>query len=113
MTQKAPVFPAPSASLGAVGNDNRDHQIAPVAVAAVMAGGPDKLYRKTGFNRLHDRLIEPVQIVGETIRLRRDHVIEDMLRGLGAEVRDVTAPFMPEGGAYGGHSHGGGHGHSH
>ena len=56
----------------------------------------------------------PVQIIGETIRLRRDHVIADMLRGLGAEVRDVHAPFMPEGGAYGGSAgHGGGHSHEH
>ncbi|AWK86833.1 urease accessory protein UreE [Azospirillum thermophilum] len=53
----------------------------------------------------------PVQIAGSTIRLRRDHVIADMLRGLGAEVREVVAPFMPEGGAYAGQ--GGGHGHSH
>ncbi|WP_207457862.1 urease accessory protein UreE [Azospirillum sp. SYSU D00513] len=58
----------------------------------------------------------PVQFVGDTIRLRRDHVIEDMLRGLGAEVRHVHAPFAPEGGAYagqGGHGHGHSHGHDH
>lgn len=52
----------------------------------------------------------PVQVVGETIRIRRDHVIEDMLRGLGADVRAIRAPFQPEGGAYAGH---GGHGHGH
>ena len=28
-----------------------------------------------------------------------------MLRGLGAEVRKVKAPFDPEGGAYGQHNH--------
>lgn len=56
----------------------------------------------------------PVQIVGETIRLRRDHVIEDMLRGLGAGVEPIHAPFAPEGGAYsGGHGHGHGHSHDH
>ncbi len=54
----------------------------------------------------------PVQIAGDTIRLRRDHVIEDMLRGLGAEVRPVHLPFSPEGGAYGGNASAqGGHGH--
>lgn len=52
----------------------------------------------------------PVQIVGGTVLLRRDHVIEDMLRGLGAHVRAVRAPFQPEGGAY---AHAGGHGHHH
>ena len=57
----------------------------------------------------------PVQIVGETIRLRRDHVIEAMLRGLGASVEPIRAPFAPEGGAYagGGHGHDHGHGHGH
>lgn len=55
----------------------------------------------------------PVQIVGETIRLRRDHVIEDMLKGLGASVAAIHAPFAPEGGAYSGHGHGHSHGHSH
>lgn len=38
----------------------------------------------------------------------RDHVIEDMARRLGAEVRHVREPFEPEGGAYG---HGRVHGH--
>ncbi len=55
----------------------------------------------------------PVQIVGETIRLRRDHVIEDMLRGLGASVEAIHAPFAPEGGAYSGHGHSHGHAHDH
>jgi urease accessory protein len=56
-----------------------------------------------------------VQIVGERLRIRRDHVIEDMLRGLGARLSPVEAPFDPEPGAYGhqGHAHHGGHRHSH
>ncbi len=44
-----------------------------------------------------------VQVVGDVIRLREDHVIAAMLEGLGATVRKVSAPFDPEGGAYGGH----------
>jgi urease accessory protein len=35
----------------------------------------------------------------------RDHVIRDMLRGLGASVTEVSEPFYPEEGAYS-HSHG-------
>jgi len=57
-----------------------------------------------------------VQIVGDRLRIRRDHVIEDMLRGLGARLSPVEAPFDPEHGAYdhGGHDHGGHHhGHDH
>ncbi|HYD05299.1 MAG TPA: urease accessory protein UreE [Reyranella sp.] len=47
----------------------------------------------------------PAQIEGDRILIRDDHVIVDMLRGLGAEVRKVRAPFDPEGGAYGQHNH--------
>jgi urease accessory protein len=56
-----------------------------------------------------------VQIVGERLRLRRDHVLAEMLRGLGARVSDIEAPFDPEQGAYGmhGHSHDGEHHHHH
>ena len=46
-----------------------------------------------------------VQIVGERLRIRRDHVIEDMLRGLGAKLTPIEAPFDPEAGAYA-HQHG-------
>jgi urease accessory protein len=48
----------------------------------------------------------PTQLLGDRIRIRRDHVIEAMLAGLGARVTHVEAPFDPEGGAYGGgHAH--------
>jgi urease accessory protein len=46
-----------------------------------------------------------VQVVGDKLRIRRDHVLEDMLRGLGAELSPVEAPFDPEPGAYQGHLH--------
>ena len=55
-----------------------------------------------------------VQIVGDKLRIRRDHVIEDMLRGLGARLTPVQAPFDPEHGAYDHHGHEhGGHHHDH
>jgi urease accessory protein len=44
------------------------------------------------------------QIETGRILIQRDRVIADMLRGLGAEVREVCEPFHPEHGAY--HSHG-------
>ena len=37
-----------------------------------------------------------VQIAGGHIRIRRDHVLEDMLRGLGAHLSPLAAPFDPE-----------------
>jgi urease accessory protein len=51
----------------------------------------------------------PTQIVGKGLRIRRDHVIEAMVKGLGARVIEIEAPFDPEGGAYAG----GDHGHAH
>lgn len=49
-------------------------------------------------------------IEAERILIRRDHVIREMLEGLGATVRELDAPFDPEGGAYGG-AHQGHHHH--
>ncbi len=53
----------------------------------------------------------PVEIGEGCVRYAHDHVLDDMLRGLGFTVLAVRAPFEPEGGAYGGHSHA--HGHHH
>src|SRR4029453_5229521 len=45
----------------------------------------------------------PTEVRGDALRIRPDHVIEDMLRGLGATVVKLKAPFQPEGGAYSDH----------
>jgi urease accessory protein len=47
------------------------------------------------------------QILPDRLRIRDDHVLAEMLRGLGAEVTAVSAPFEPESGAYahGHHEH--------
>ncbi len=50
----------------------------------------------------------PTQITARGLRIRRDHVIEAMVTGLGARIVEIEAPFDPEGGAYAG----GGHGHA-
>ncbi len=42
----------------------------------------------------------PTQIMAKGLRIRRDHVIEEMVKGLGARVIEIEAPFDPEGGAY-------------
>lgn len=69
-----------------------------------------------------------VEITPKALRIRRDPVIEDMAKTLGARVVPVEAPFNPEGGAYvqaeahrqghgpehvGDHKHGHDHGHDH
>lgn len=53
----------------------------------------------------------PAQIDGTRILIRDDHVIAEMVRGLGADANQIDAPFTPEGGAYG--EGGGGHHHEH
>jgi urease accessory protein len=52
-----------------------------------------------------------VQIDGLRIRIRRDHVLEEMLRGLGGKVTAIEAPFDPQGTVP--HSHGHAHDHHH
>lgn len=49
----------------------------------------------------------PVMLGHRKLTIRRDHVIEDMVVGLGGIVTHVLTSFNPEGGAYasGGHSH--------
>lgn len=64
----------------------------------------------------------PAEITAEAIYIQPDHVLADMVRGLGGDVRDVSRPFDPEGGAYGHkdalveshhHGHVDNHSHSH
>ncbi len=72
----------------------------------------------------------PVQVGDGFLRIAADHVLEEMVKGLGATIRPMEAPFEPEAGAYGGghrhsddeHGHAGrihqygehqGHGHDH
>ena len=55
----------------------------------------------------------PTQIMPKGLRIRRDHVIEAMVKGLGARIVEIEAPFDPEGGAYAeaSHAHDAGHAH--
>ena len=46
-----------------------------------------------------------VQVGEGWLAIAGDHVLEDMLHGLGAKVRSVTAAFEPEPGAYAGEAH--------
>jgi urease accessory protein len=45
-----------------------------------------------------------VQLLEHALRFSEDHVLADLVAGLGLMVRPLLAPFEPEGGAYG-HSH--------
>jgi urease accessory protein len=56
----------------------------------------------------------PAEITEDAVYIGFDHVLAEMVRGLGGTAEPVERPFRPEGGAYageaGGHHH---HGHSH
>ncbi len=75
----------------------------PESLIEIHAHGPAELVRIAW--HLGNRHL-PVQLLGDRIRIRADHVIADMVRGLGGHAHAVDAPFDPEGGAYaGGHRH--------
>jgi urease accessory protein len=81
---------------------------APETVSTAHAGDADLLAR--GAYHLGNRHVA-LQIGPLWLRYGHDHVLDDMVRGLGFTVVVEEAPFEPEGGAY--HAHGGDHGHTH
>lgn len=83
---------------------------APEPLVEITAATPERLARLAW--HLGNRHL-PTQIEGSRILIRDDHVIVAMLRGLGATIRHVEAPFDPEGGAYGEHNRRPGHPHHH
>jgi len=84
---------------------------APEPLAEIRAAEPAALARVAW--HLGNRHL-PIELTRKALRIRRDPVIEEMARGLGAAVLAIEAPFNPEGGAYAkGHEHGHGHGHDH
>jgi urease accessory protein len=70
---------------------------APEPLAEIRCKDPQRLVRVAW--HLGNRHL-PTQIMANALRIRRDHVIEAMVRGLGARVIEIEAPFDPEGGAY-------------
>jgi urease accessory protein len=86
-------------------------QAAPESVSTVHTDNPVQLARAC--YHLGNRHV-PLQIGTGWLRYQHDHVLDDMLRGFGLEIRTELAPFEPEGGAYVAHSaHAHAHSHSH
>jgi urease accessory protein len=77
----------------------------PERVIDVRASDPAQLVRIAW--HLGNRHL-PTQIIGDSLRVRYDHVILEMLRGLGSDTEVLDAPFHPERGAY---AHDRDHGH--
>src|ERR1700722_7852856 len=83
---------------------------APEPLAEIRAPEPAALIRVAW--HLGNRHL-PTELTRKALRIRRDAVIEEMARGLGASVIAIEAPFNPEGGAYAAaHDHGA-HDHHH
>jgi urease accessory protein len=85
-------------------DDNRLIEVVAAAepLAEIRGADPQHLVRVAW--HLGNRHL-PTQIMPKGLRIRRDHVIEAMVKGLGARVIEIEAPFDPEGGAYAGGSH--------
>jgi urease accessory protein len=71
-------------------------------VSTVRASNPWSLARAA--YHLGNRHVA-LQVGDGWIRYLHDHVLDDMVRGLGFEIVIDSAPFEPEAGAYGAHSH--------
>ncbi len=70
---------------------------APEALAEVRCNDPRQLARVA--YHIGNRHAQ-AEILVNRIRVRRDHVLEDMVHGLGAKVAHIEAPFEPDTGAY-------------
>ena len=55
----------------------------------------------------------PCEITVDALYLEDDHVLAEMIRGLGCSTLIVSRPFQPERGAYDDHGHAHGHSHDH
>ena len=85
-------------------DDGRVVQVVAAAeqVSTVRAADPWSLARAA--YHLGNRHVA-LEVGSGWVRYLHDHVLDDMVRGLGFEVTIEDAPFEPEAGAYGGHQH--------
>lgn len=87
-----------------VASDGRIVEIiaVPEQVVQVECAGPAALARAA--YHLGNRHVG-VEVGEGFLRIAADHVLEEMLKGLGAKLTALEAPFEPEAGAYGGGHH--------
>lgn len=77
-------------------------------VKIVVRAKPERLAVVTGSDPRHLARLAwhlgnrhlPTEVRGDSLRFRNDHVMVEMIRGLGGKVDFVTEPFQPEHGAY-------------
>jgi urease accessory protein len=87
--------------------DGREVQIIAAEESLLEASSDDATAIAKAAFHLGNRHVA-VQVMANRLRFLNDHVLEEMVKGLGLKVTPVLAPFEPEGGAYGHHhAHGG------
>lgn len=93
-------------------NDGRVVQIQAALEAVMEVRSDDPLSLARAAYHLGNRHVA-VELQPGLLRFGHDHVLGEMVRGLGLVVTECEAPFDPESGAYGGHGgHAQPHGHS-
>jgi urease accessory protein len=92
-----------------LGSDGRVVEVVAASEALMEALSEDPLLIAKAAYHLGNRHVA-VELQPGRLRFAADHVLGDMVRGLGLPVVEVDAPFEPESGAYGAHPHP--HGHS-
>lgn len=84
------------------GKDGRIVAVRPAQETVIEARCDDPLLIARAAYHLGNRHVA-VEVQPGLLRLATDHVLAQMLVGLGLDVRETQAPFEPEAGAYGGH----------
>lgn len=82
--------------------DGREVEIVADDESLLEAGSDDPALIAKAAYHLGNRHVA-VQLMSGRLRFLADHVLGEMVRGLGLQVAPVVAPFEPEGGAYGHH----------
>jgi urease accessory protein len=86
--------------------DGREIEIVAADESLLEAVSSDPLLIAKAAYHLGNRHVA-VQLMPDRLRFLADHVLSEMVAGLGLRVNAVVAPFEPEGGAYGHrHAHG-------
>ena len=91
-----------------LGSDGRVVEIVSAAEKLLEARSEDPLALARAAYHLGNRHVA-IELRKHCVRFGADHVLGEMVRGLGLAVADVLSPFEPESGAYGAH---GGHSHA-
>jgi urease accessory protein len=85
-------------------NDGRVVEIVSAAEKLLEARSMDPLALARAAYHLGNRHVA-VELRKGCLRFGADHVLGEMVRGLGLPVAEIVSPFEPESGAYGSHTH--------